>query len=65
MMLRIICERLNELVGSLRQIDEVLADKKNEYRACKSRRVGFYIETEDREESEEEDDFEVAAKARK
>ena len=63
MMLRIFCERLNELVGSLRQIDEVLADKKNEYRAYKSRRIGFYIETEDRKESEKEDDFEVAAKA--
>ena len=63
MMLKIFCERLNELVGSLRQIDEVLADKKNEYRAYKSRRVGFYIETEDHEESEEEDDFEIAAKA--
>ena len=65
MMQRIFCDRLNELVGSLRQIDEVLADKKNEYRAYKSRRVGFYIETENREESEEEGDFEVAAKARK
>ena len=65
MMLRIFCDRLYELVGSLRQIDEVLADKKNEYRAYKKRRVGFYIETEEREESEEEDDFEVAAKARK
>ena len=65
MMLTIFCERLNELVGSLRQIDEVLADKKNEYRAYKSRRVGFYIETEDREESEEENDFEVAAKVKK
>lgn len=64
MMLRIFCDRLNELVGSLRQIDEVMAVKKNEYKAYKSRRVGFYIETEDREESEEEDDFEVAAKAR-
>lgn len=64
MMLRIFCDRLNELVGSLRQIDEVMAGKKNEYKAYKSRRVGFYIETEDREESEEEDDFEVAAKAR-
>ena len=64
MMLRIFCDRLNELVGSLRQIDEVMAGKKNEYKAYKSRRVGFYIETEDREESEEEDDFEVAAKVR-
>ncbi len=64
MMQRIFCDRLNELVGSLRQIDEVLADKKNEYRAYKSRRVGFYIETENREESEEEDDYEIAAKAR-
>ena len=64
MMLRIFCDRLSELVGSLRQIDEVMAGKKNEYKAYKSRRVGFYIETEDREESEEEDDFEVAAKAR-
>lgn len=63
MMLRIFCDRLYELVGSLRQIDEVLADKKNEYRAYKNRRVGFYIETEEREEYEEEDDFEVAAKA--
>ena len=65
MMLEIFCDRLSELVGSLRQLDELLTDKKNEYRAFKSRRVGFYIETEDREESEEEDDFEVAAKARK
>ena len=64
MMKRIFCDRLNELVGSLRQIDEVMAGKKNEYKAYKTRRVGFYIETEDREESEEEDDFEVAAKAR-
>ena len=64
MMLTIFCDRLNELVGSLRQIDEVMAGKKNEYKAYKTRRVGFYIETEDREESEEEDDFEVAAKAR-
>ena len=63
MMLTIFCDRLSELVGSLRQIDEVMAGKKNEYKAYKSRRVGFYIETEDREESEEEDDFEVAAKA--
>ena len=64
MMRTIFCERLNELVSSLRQIDEVLADKKNEYRAYKSRRVGFYIETENREDSEEEDDYEIAAKAR-
>ena len=62
MMLRIFCDRLNELIGSLRQLDEVLTDKKNEYRAFKSQRVGFYIETEDREESEEEDDLEIAAK---
>lgn len=65
MMLRIFCERLNELVGSLRQLDDVLTEKKNEYRAYKSRRVGFYIEKEERNESEEENDFEVAAKARK
>ena len=65
MMLKIFCDRLDELVGSLKQIDEVLTDKKNDYRAYKSRRVGFYIETEEREESEEEDDFKVAAKARK
>ena len=64
MMLRIFCERLNELVGSLRQLDDVLTEKKNEYRAYKSRRVGFYIETENREESEEEDDFEIAAKTK-
>ena len=63
MMLKIFCDRLNELVGSLRQLDEFLTEKKNEYRAYKNRRVGFYIETEDREESEEEDDFEIAAKA--
>ena len=62
MMLEIFCDRLSELVGSLRQLDELLTDKKNEYRAYKSRRVGFYIEKEDSEESEE-DDFEVAAKA--
>lgn len=64
MMLKIFCDRLNELVGSLRQLDDVLTEKKNEYRACKSRRVGFYIETEDCEESEEEGDFEIAAKAK-
>ena len=64
MMLKIFCDRLNELVGSLRQLDEFLTEKKNEYRAYKTRRVGFYIETEEREESEEEDDFEVAAKVR-
>ena len=40
-----------------------MTNKKNEYRAYKTRRVGFYIETEDREESKEEDDFKVAAKA--
>ena len=65
MMLTIFCDRLNELVCSQRKIDEILTAKKDEYRAFKSRKVGFYIETEDREESEEEDDFEVAAKAKK
>ena len=65
MMLTIFCDRLYELVSSLRQLDELLTVKKNEYNAFKSRRVGFYIETEDREESEEEDDFEIAAKASK
>lgn len=64
MMLKIFCDRLNELVGSLRQLDDVLTEKKNEYKAFKTRRVGFYIETEDREESEEEGDFEIAAKAK-
>lgn len=63
MMLEIFCDRLNELVGSLRKLDEVLTAKKNEYRAFKSRRVGFYIETDESEETEEEDDFEIAAKA--
>lgn len=63
MMLKIFCDRLNELVGSLRQLDDILTDKKNEYRAYKTRRVGFYIETEDRKETEEDDDFEIAAKA--
>ena len=65
MMLTIFCDRLNELVSSLRQLDEVLTDKKNEYKAFKSRKVGFYIETYESEESEEDDDFEIAAKARK
>ena len=64
MMLKIFCERLNELIGSLRQLDKVLTDKKNESREFKPRRIGFYIETEDREESEEEDDFKIVAKAR-
>ena len=64
MMLTIFCDRLNELVCSLRKIDEILTAKKDEYRAFKSRKVGFYIETENREESEEEDDFEIAAKAK-
>ena len=65
MMLEIFCERLNELNDSLRQLDEQKKKKKNEAKAYKPRRIGFYIEKEELEESEEEDDFEVAAKARK
>lgn len=64
MMLTIFCDRLYELVSSLRQLDELLTVKKNEYNAFKSRRVGFYIETDYSEKSEEEE-FEIAAKASK
>ena len=64
MMLTIFCDRLYELVSSLRQLDELLTVKKNEYNAFKSRRVSFYIETDYSEKSEEEE-FEIAAKASK
>lgn len=72
MMLTIFCDRLSELVSSLKQLDKVLKDKKDDYKAFKSQRVGFYIETDDceededddDEESEEDDDFEIAAKAK-
>lgn len=64
MMLEIFCERLNELVSSLRQLDEILSGLKKESREIKPRRIGFYIETDDSEESEEEDDFAIVAKAK-
>ena len=63
-MLEIFCARLIELIGSLRQLDEILSGMKNEAREIKPRRIGFYIETDDNEEPDEEDDFEIVAKAK-
>lgn len=65
MMLKIFSDRLNELVDSLERLDKIITNKKKEYRAFKSRRIGFYIETVDSNKSEKKDDFEIAAKAKK